>query len=255
MEQNTKRKATLSLEKAISIIELLAETPHPMRLLDISEQTKIPPSTALRLLSTLQSHGYINQDSITSRYSLSLKLFHIGCKVSNNISIISKARSALEISASYLKRSLNFAILQNDEIFVLEVIGGAFEAPVITIQSGNRVPLYCTALGRAILSYYKEEDVIRYCATHQLYGYTNLTTTNPHELINELRATQIRGYAYDKGEFRHGISGVGVAIPDGSDIPSAAISVAFLSSELSQSAIESLGIELKKTAIKISQSL
>ena len=255
MEQNVKRKATLSLEKAISIIELLADKPHPMRLLDISEQTKIPPSTTLRLLSTLQSHGYVNQDNITSRYSLSLKFFHIGCKISNNISIISRARSILEISSSYLKRSLNFAVLQNDEMFVLEVIGGAFEAPVITIQSGNRVPLYCTALGRAILSYYKEEDVLRYCATHQLYKYTDLTITDAHQLIDELHATQTRGYAYDKGEFRHSISGVSVAIHDGSDIPSNAISVAFLSSELSQEEVDSLGAELRKVVLKISQAL
>lgn len=246
---------THTLEKAIKIFELLANTSHPMRLLDISNETGIHASTASRLLSTLKSHGYVNQDPLTSRYSPSLKLFHIGCKISHNISIIGKARPILELGASQLKRSLNYAILQNEEMVVLDVIGGAFESPMITIRSGNILPLYCTALGRAIMCYYRDEDVVTYCASHPLVPYTNLTITTTTQLIEELHNSRERGYAYDRGEIRNGIAGVGVAIPGGTAVPHSALSVAFLSAEATPEIVSSLSSELQQIASAISHAI
>ncbi len=253
---NTKSsKATLSLEKALTIIEIMSDSPSSMRLLDIANSAGIPSSTALRLLNTLQIHGYVNQDKLTSRYSLSLKLFHIGSKIANNFSILNKARPFLEILASRLKHSINFSVLQNENIFILDVVGGAYESPIITTQPGGSVPLYCTALGRAIMCHYTTEQIDVYLESHPLRAYTSLTITDRDMLIQELQLTRTRGYSYDRGELRSGIAGVGTWISDGSPFPAASISVADLASSFTPELMHRWAHELQKTAHLIAQTI
>ena len=74
-------KKNQSLRKALQILEGMTTIPTPARLQDIARSLKIPQSTVLRFLNTFIDFGYVNQDSETYCYYLTLKLAELGSRV------------------------------------------------------------------------------------------------------------------------------------------------------------------------------
>lgn len=255
MEENKTGKTILSLQKALDIIEIMAAHEAPVRLQDIAQEAGIPSSTALRLINTLRLRGYVNQESASPRYYLSLKLFTLGSQVSANFSVLSVARPYLKEASSELGRSVNLAIEQNRQVFILEVVGGASESHVITTRPGRSVPLHCTSLGRALMFDYAQEQIDEYCAEVDLQAYTSVTVANAAALKQELERSVQRGYALDTGEYREGIMGIGVPIMDGTGRPVASISVAELCSVATQGLIDEMSAVLIRTAKQISDQI
>ena len=69
-----------STEKALAILELLAQSSEPVRLRDLSRTLSINASTALRFLTTLQNCGYVEQEADTQRYYLTYKICRLATR-------------------------------------------------------------------------------------------------------------------------------------------------------------------------------
>jgi DNA-binding IclR family transcriptional regulator len=77
---------------------------------------------------------------------------------------------------------------------------------------GDRRPLHCTGLGKAILSCYSEERVREIVDRHGMPAMTENTITDPDELTNELEVVRDRGYAIDDEEIQPGLRCVAAPI-------------------------------------------
>jgi IclR family KDG regulon transcriptional repressor len=255
MKSEKTTKEILSLEKALNIIEIMANYGMPMRLQDIATSAEIPSSTALRLIYTLQKHGYINQEPASSRYYLSLKFFNIGSQISENLSIANIARPHLNELAAQVSRSVNLAISEGHSAIIVEVFGGSLESHIITTRPGRLLPMHCTALGRSLMIDYTKEQLDEYFDCVPLLSYTPLTITTPEQLYQELDVIKKCGYAYDPGEFRAGICGVAAPILSDHGHPVASISIAELSSVITLNLIQEFSEKVIQTANKISSLL
>lgn len=248
-------KSILSLEKALNILELMSNHNAPMRLQDIAQAVGIPASTALRLIYTLQSRGYINQDPASSRYYLSLKLFNLGSRISDNLSISEIARPHLKALSAQLGRSANLAVAQGNQVFIIDVVGGSSESHVITTRPGRTIPMHCTSLGRALMFDFTPAQIEEYWSATQVVPYTPLTVLDREALAQELERSRLQGYTYDPGEYRPGIAGLGAPILDNSGHPIASISVAELSSVITPEMIQAFSAALIHTARDISKQV
>lgn len=255
MNQPKSTKVILSLEKALNIIEILSNSNLPMRLQDIAAAADIPASTALRLIYTLQLRGYIKQEPASSRYYLSLKLFSIGSRISDNLSISDIARPLLKMLATQLSHSVNLAIAQDNLVFIIDVVGGSSESHNITTRPGRTVPLHCTALGRALMIDYTSEQLDEYLSSTPLISYTPLTVHDRESLWRELEQVREKGYSFDPGEFRPGIVGVGAPILNDSGHPVASISIAELSSVSTPEMVHEFAAAVQETSRKITALL
>ena len=65
-------------ERCLSVLELLAEGAKSLTLGEIAERLEEPKSGIHRLLSTLVSQGWAEQDMQTGLYSLTMRLTLIG---------------------------------------------------------------------------------------------------------------------------------------------------------------------------------
>ncbi len=250
---NNKSNNIMSIEKVLNIIEIMSEYGSPMRLQDISEITKIPTTTAYRLINTLKNKGYIMQETSSSRYYLSLKIFNIGNKISENISINNLSIPFLKKLSYDCIHSVNFAVLQDNKATILNVVGGSLESHNITTRIGRSVPLHCTAIGRSLMFDFTDEMIEEYMSNIELMRYTPLTTMNIENLKNKLEFLRNNGYSYDPGEYRAGIVGVSAPILNDSLNPIASISIADLASEITDEKIKFLSENIIKTAKEISK--
>ena len=88
-------KTIHSVTKAIRLLELLREAGGPLTLTELYQLTGWPKSTIHGLLSTMREAGFIEQTQ-TGRYWLGIRLFELGCAVSNAWDIASIARGPMQ---------------------------------------------------------------------------------------------------------------------------------------------------------------
>ena len=81
-----------SIEKAVRILELLAEAGEPMPLREIARRTGLPKSTLHGIISTLRETGLVEQSAVDGCYGLGLHLFELGCAASGSRDITTLSR-------------------------------------------------------------------------------------------------------------------------------------------------------------------
>ena len=140
-------KANQSVEKALQLVEVLAQAREPMRLQDVAEAAGLPPSTALRMLHTLILCGYANQDPMTLRYGLTLKFAYIGSLISARLEVRNLAHPLLlELSLVHILQAQMDAVCE-DEANLPGVLGSDGTMPqcsmvIIDQKTGEIKALY-----------------------------------------------------------------------------------------------------------------
>ena len=85
-----------SVARIFALIEVLCAHPKGASLQTISAESGLPKSTAHRLLSSLVSLGYAVQDSFSTHYRLTMKMFELSSGIVNDMDIMSVAKPHLD---------------------------------------------------------------------------------------------------------------------------------------------------------------
>ena len=141
-----------SVEKAARILDLLAE--EELSVSDIGKRIGMHRSATHRFLAHFRNLGFLEQ-SIDSKYKLSLKLFELGISVINRLEIKEIVHPFLVNLGVRFQETTNLGIRDGLDVIYIDKI----ESPNLLrtdLALGCRVPAYCTALGKTILSTVKE---------------------------------------------------------------------------------------------------
>lgn len=248
-------KTNQSIEKTFHIIDIMAGAQVSMRLQDIAKKADLPASTALRLLNTLQTLGYVNQDDSSLQYSLSLKFAKIGSMVSSKISIRELARPYLTELSHKCQEAACLGIEQDKDIVYIDVEHGPDNMLKIMQYIEKRAPMHCTGIGKLILSTYDENKLSEYIEEKGLLSFTPNTLVTKNALLQELQVVRRNGYAIDNQECELGTRCVAVDIKDYNNKIVAAISVSGPISRMTPERLEVIRPWVVETADKISQLL
>lgn len=218
--------AIQSVNKALTLLEILLERRTPMSLQDLAVASGYPKSTTHALLTTMRSHAVIVQQS-DGRYALGIRLFECGCAVSSAWDIGRLARPYLEQLASASGASAFLSLMDGSNVISFDqCISDSGLQVVPTI--GSRMPLHATSQGKVLLSCKNESEVLRILNNSGMQAYTPHTITNPQKFVESLAAVRQRGYAIEDGEYRIGLRSAAAPVFDSSDQVRYALSVAGL---------------------------
>ena len=185
-----------SIEKAVRILEILAEAGTPMPLREIARRTELPKSTLHGIISTLRETGLVEQSAEDGCYGLGLHLFELGCAASGSRNITAISRPFLQSLANRAGETAFLAALDGTDALLLEVT----EAPNplrVALAPGTRMPLHCTAQGKVFLAW--NENAMRQVCRGEPVAYTPHTHTTPEQIQADVAATRERGYAIEDG--------------------------------------------------------
>lgn len=230
------------LLKMASIISVLSRSREPMPLHVLAHETGLTNSTALKILDTLVMIGYVRKDSRAKGYTLGSAILQLAHNYVSNLDIIRVAMPYLNRVYAKFSETVHIGLLDSNQLIILRSL--ETQKPVVCHNSttGNLRPLYCTAMGKAILSTYSQEELDNYLAAEQLVPYTAHTITNAYELRQHLQEVAQKGYAVDDNEIEQDVYCIGVAIPGWS--PMAAMSISTpayrMTAELETSMVEAL---------------
>lgn len=236
-----------ALARALAILNALAETPEGVSLTEIAQQVGLPISSTHRLLRTLQHEQFVRFDPERAIWSVGVQTFVVGNAFLRNRQLVQTARPHLRSLMEESGETANLAVLDDDRALCLYQVECRQMMRAMT-RLGSRLPLHCSALGKALLQTLPERERARILHHHGLPRLTAKTITRPTDLNAELIRSRRLGYAVDDEEHAVGLRCVAATVCDELSAPIAAISVSGPTARIGEDRIAVLGAMVRRAA-------
>lgn len=241
------------IEKAFHLFEQL-NNKNELSLKEISERTVIPKPTASRILDTLQTLGYIEQDSVTHRFRLGGKFLSLVKSSHTMNDLVVTAEPFMEKLHKMFAETVNLARLHGPQV-VYVVILESRHAFRISDNIGDPASIHSTAIGKALAAFLPEDKLQELLMNCQFTRFTRKTILDEQCLRKHLALVKQNGYAMDNEEGHEGVICVAAPIFNKDNLPFAAISVSMPKVRIKKSTLQNIVRELQKFTIQISLEL
>lgn len=202
-----------SINRALQILKCFNLNERGFTLTEISQKVDLPKSTTSRLLSTLESEGFIKKNEGTNYYKLGNAIYFLGLIAKESLDLRQISQPIMEEIGQNTKETINLYLLDNLE----KVCFNQVESPLAIkryVRIGERSPIWYGATGKSILA--NLDESIWYEKSKELKKYTEKTIVDPDEFISELKAIKAKGYAVSIGEKEHDVGCVAAPVFDNS---------------------------------------
>jgi len=243
-----------SLSRALTLLESIARADNGMTLSDLAQQSKLAPSTAHRLLNTLEQHGFANLDPQRGLWFVGVGAFTVGNAFLINRDYVVVARPFMYQLMEQSGESVNLAKhYQGQVVFLAQV--QCREMMRMLVRLGSHAPLHASGAGKALLAAMAPQQVKEMIRRQGLPGITANTLDKEPRLREDLARTREIGYAYDDEEHAVGLRCVASTIHDEHHEAIAAISISGPRARISNRRIESLGKMVMATANRVTEAI
>lgn len=211
-----------SLARGLAVVRAFSDQRRSLTIAQISHKTGIPRAAVRRCLYTLKRLGYA--DSEANNFFLKPKILSLGYSYLSSTPLTVSAQPCLNGISRALNESCSLAVLDNEE--VLYVARSATSRVMsIALNTGSRLPAYCTSLGRVMLANLSEEALQRYFDAVKLRAYTERTVVSVARLREILSEVRVSGYSVVEEELEVGLRSIAVPVRGASGIVHAALNV------------------------------
>lgn len=236
-----------SVERALSLLEVLGEDEEGYRLTDLAVRTGLSPSTVHRLLTTLEKRRFVQFDQSDGLWHVGRQAFAVGSAFVRQRNFVAPALPFLRQLRDRTRETANLGVIDDGEVIVLAQIESREIMRTIT-RVGGRVPMATSGMGKAILATYGPADVAAIVASQGMRRKTPQSLVRPSDLERQLGAIRANGYAVDDEEFVPGLRCVAAVVYNNQAEALCGISVSGLSARLTGERIAGIGKLLSETA-------
>jgi len=242
-----------SLDRAFDILELLSREQHGLTLTEIGNCLDLHKSTVYRLLQALKQRGYIEK-SARGNYRLGMEFIELSSWYLNNLELKTEAQPVLRELSSLSGNTAFLATLQESEVVYIDKMETFNSLRKYSII-GQRAPLYCTALGKSMLTGKTGDQIRRLYQDVDMKAFTAKTITTLDDLVEEIATTRRRGWSLDDEEYEEGLRCIGAPIRDYRAEVIAAVSTSGYTSVITRERVEEIAAYVVKAARDISQCM
>ncbi|MFE5207309.1 IclR family transcriptional regulator [Streptomyces sp. NPDC056600] len=210
------------LGKALALLRAFGPADSVLPLAELVRRTGLAKGTVHRVAKDLVHHRLL--DRTEHGYRLSGGLFELGLRAAAERTTVELAMPFLQDLYERTHETVHLGVRQGGEVLYLTKIGGHRQARTPS-RTGGRMPVHCTAIGKALLAH-SEEDEITAVLTGTLERRTPRTIVAPGMLRRQLERAVETGVAYEWEESTPGLVCVAAPVLDpGGRTAVAAISV------------------------------
>lgn len=211
--------------KVFAILQALSEQDQN-GISEMSVRLAMPKATVYRFLQTMLTLGYVEQESDTERYHLTMKVFELGAKALRQTDLVEVANEQMQLLADASGETVHLGSLIENEIIYLHKVDSRHMLGMYS-RIGRRAPIHCTAIGKVLLAWENSERCERILQDLDFKKFREKTIINPTEFMSELIRTKTQGFGEDREEFDEHIRCIGVPIFDRLNQPIAGLSISF----------------------------
>lgn len=196
-----------------------------MNLPEIAAASGMTKSAAQRFAFTLEAMGYLKKDEVSKRYMLTPRVLELGYRYLLVNRFVERSNPYLLELSRQSGESVSIAEPSGVDMVYVGRFPGHHVVPVY-MPVGRRLPMYCTAAGRAYLSAISEAEASVILSQSARRRYTPTTITDINALMACVKQSKEDGFSLANGEYYRGDLGIGVAVHDASGRPVATVSIA-----------------------------
>jgi IclR family acetate operon transcriptional repressor len=229
-----------SLTRALRILDALADNDDGLTLTDLSRRVGLPPSSAHRLLTTLQRQRFVGFESATMTWRVGVQAFIVGNAFARSRDVVSLAVPPMRRLMEKTGETVNLYVLNGMEAICMAQIQSPQMIRAIS-RPGGGVKMHRSAAGKALLAHMAASDVAEFVVRHGLPRATQNTIVTADRLHAELATVRQRGFAVDDEEFALGLRCIAAPIFDEHGLPQAAVSLAGPLARITDERLAALG--------------
>lgn len=198
MPMPTEHHAT---SRVLDVLDLLASADEQgYTLTEIAARIGSPKSSLFPILRTLCSRRFLVCDVATNRYTIGLGAYAVGCAFLYSQTLLDHLHTEMRTVALACGETCQLGV--RDKRDVLYIAKEDSSQPIQLISHvGKRLPLYATALGKALLLDASPAELeALYPTSEGLVALTSHTIVNRDQLFRQLDEMRAQGYATEYGE-------------------------------------------------------
>jgi DNA-binding IclR family transcriptional regulator len=200
-----------SVERAAAILRTLAVEVEPVPLASVALAVDLPKATVHGLLRTLVDVGFVDQDPTSGGYLLGADVLTLGSERIDPNELRSRALNWTDALAARTGEAVRLAALSCGSALVVHHVFRT-DTPGQTIETGARLPLHATALGKVLLAF--DPAAVRSLPSGALESFTFRTSPDRSTLLRQLADVRDRGWAASVDEHLPGVAEIAAAVRD-----------------------------------------
>jgi DNA-binding IclR family transcriptional regulator len=248
-------KPATTITKVCRVLDAFRDRPS-LGVTELAQETALLPSDVHRILNSLETYGYIEQDPHSKKYHLGLHVLKLGHTVLKRLELREIGRPLLRRLSEEIEATVNTAILDTRELEIIfvEQVDSPSEWQLKS-RIGSRAAPHCTALGKVLTAFTDRVTARRVLKRNGVPKCTEHTIVGADELEREFEWVREQGYAVDREEAVEGTCCIAAPVRDHSGAVVAAISASMMATRFYRWNEARLAGLLKATAGKFSASL
>ena len=242
--------ALSSVDRALRLLEELARH-GPLGATELANRTGCAKATAFRLARTLQARGFVVQNQDSS-YRLGPRCLLLATGVHTNFDVRHEALPAMEALRDETGETVQLTVLDGADVVYVEQVTSS--KPVRSVGTmGQRAPAHTASRAASRSSPRCRSSRVRALLPNPLPRPTAASIPSLERLAVELERVRARGFAINRGGFRHDVGGVGTRVLDAHGRAVASINVCVPLFRLEELGVDRLGALVVRAAAEVSQ--
>jgi DNA-binding IclR family transcriptional regulator len=256
MPDDAKAGSTIkSLVKTLSLLKLFTPQRNVWTAEDMIAALGYHKSSVQRILATLEKEGFLSKLAPRrSEYRLGPDILFLGKVAEMSLDLRTVARPIMADLVHRSRETCYLCIADQGQCLYIDKV--ECSQPIrIVHQIGQRNPMHCTGVGKALLSGMADVIIDRLIEMQGLNAHTRYTITDRHRLKQEIEGVRRHGIALDNEELNTGVKCVAAPIKDSSGAVVAAVSLSGPIQRFTPAATRRFEKEVKAASIEISKAL
>lgn len=256
IENSTRDKsgaAVQSVDRALLVLEILAKL-GAAGVTEIAAELDVHKSTVSRLITVLESRGFVEQLSDRGKYRLGFTIVRLAGATSAQLDLAKESQPICDDLAEQSGETVNIAILDGDRIINIVESYGDREVTLRT-WVGQNCPAHATSSGKVLLSGLSPGKFKKLLGSQALPVFTPNTVSSVKRLAAELDEVRRAGWAGVHEELEEGLNAVAAPVRDSSGKVVAALSVSAPAYRLKKDDFEAMARLTMSAAEQISRRL
>jgi DNA-binding IclR family transcriptional regulator len=248
----TPDNAVGTLERGLAILQFFKRTSEAS-IADVAVALELSRSTAYRIAERLRELGFLEINSVTTRWRLGRESVQLGVAALQSTDVMQVAPPILLGLLEGTREAVNLGVFDSDSMVLIYREQGP-QSVTISSRLGSRRPMHASGLGKAYMSALRANERHALIERLDLKRYTPETIVDRAALERGLVEIQKRGFADDRREFEQTLACCAAAVFDHRSVPVAAISVSGPAERI-LAKFDRIGAEVSAAAREISERL
>jgi DNA-binding IclR family transcriptional regulator len=205
--------AIQSLDRGLAILEAVADSPTPVPLRQLTDLIGIDRSSVFRLANTLRQRRFLANPDGSNDYILGPTAFRLSRKFGRSM-LSTFSHEHLQTLTVKTGETSHLAVREGSQALFVDHHQLTGQVVSISGQTGEFVPLHCTAHGKALLADMTLADLAHILGDDPLRPNTRKSIVSIARLAKACRRIRIQGFAADDGEFSDEVRCVAAPVRD-----------------------------------------